>query len=194
MADSGITKRALADALKAQLEEEPFAKISVGDICARCDMNRNSFYYHFKDKFELVNWIFDTEFLEAVAQQPSGEYKAFMQLLLHYLYENRDFYRKMLKVQGANSFSEHFHEILAQLVEAHMKDLIAVQMEELSDQIPAQVVHQFHLTFVTDGIVCAVERWLMDKNGIDDQQFMMLVESCFRKMATWVYHRINPEG
>ena len=182
MADSGITKRALADALKAQLEEEPFAKISVGDICARCDMNRNSFYYHFKDKFELVNWIFDTEFLEAVAQ------------LLHYLYENRDFYRKMLKVQGANSFSEHFHEILAQLVEAHMKDLIAVQMEELSDQIPAQVVHQFHLTFVTDGIVCAVERWLMDKNGIDDQQFMMLVESCFRKMATRVYHRINPEG
>ena len=190
MADSGITKRALADALKAQLEEEPFAKISVGDICARCDMNRNSFYYHFKDKFELVNWIFDTEFLEAVAQQPSGEYKAFMQQLLHYLYENRDFYRKMLKVQGANSFSEQ----LAQLVEAHMKDLIAVQMEELSDQIPAQVVHQFHLTFVTDCIVCAVERWLMDKNGIDDQQFMMLVESCFRKMATRVYHRINPEG
>ena len=24
-------------------------------------MNRKSFYYHFKDKYDLVNWIFDTE-------------------------------------------------------------------------------------------------------------------------------------
>ena len=26
-------------------------------------MNRKSFYYHFKDKFDLVNWIFDVEYL-----------------------------------------------------------------------------------------------------------------------------------
>ena len=46
MADSNITKNALANALKSLLEEMPFQKISVSDICARCDMNRKSFYYH----------------------------------------------------------------------------------------------------------------------------------------------------
>ena len=44
MADSNITKRALAAALRELMEEKPFEKISVGDICERCDMNRKSFY------------------------------------------------------------------------------------------------------------------------------------------------------
>lgn len=64
MADSNITKHALANAMKALLEEQSFDKISVSDICERCGMNRKSFYYHFRDKHDLVNWIFDTEFIE----------------------------------------------------------------------------------------------------------------------------------
>lgn len=55
MADSNITKRALAHALKELMEEKNFSKISVADICEKCDMNRKSFYYHFKDKYDLVN-------------------------------------------------------------------------------------------------------------------------------------------
>ena len=66
MADSNITKRALAEALREQMNIEPFGKISVGEICDRCQMNRKSFYYHFRDKYDLVNWIFDTEFLTIV--------------------------------------------------------------------------------------------------------------------------------
>ena len=55
MADSNITKRTLASALKELMESTPFTKITVSDICAKCNMNRKSFYYHFKDKFDLVN-------------------------------------------------------------------------------------------------------------------------------------------
>ena len=58
MADSNVTKRALAEGLKQLMERRPFAKISVGDICESCNMNRKSFYYHFRDKYDLVNWIF----------------------------------------------------------------------------------------------------------------------------------------
>ena len=39
MADSGITKKALAEALKQLMEEMPFAKISVADICEKCEGN-----------------------------------------------------------------------------------------------------------------------------------------------------------
>ena len=49
MADSNVTKRALAAALR-ELVEEDFDKIQVAQICERCDMNRKSFYYHFWDK------------------------------------------------------------------------------------------------------------------------------------------------
>ena len=57
MADSNITKKALAGALKELMDTKPFQKISVSDICERCQMNRKSFYYHFKDKYDLMNWI-----------------------------------------------------------------------------------------------------------------------------------------
>lgn len=62
MADSNITKRALALAERA-MKTTPFSKISVGDICEKCEMNRKSFYYHFKDKYDLINWIYSTEFI-----------------------------------------------------------------------------------------------------------------------------------
>ena len=57
----GITKRVLADSIRKLMEQRPLAKISVGDIVEECGLNRNSFYYHFKDKYDLVNWIFYTD-------------------------------------------------------------------------------------------------------------------------------------
>ena len=56
MADSNITKRALASALRELMKEVPFDKIQVSHICDRCGMNRKSFYYHFKDIYDLVEW------------------------------------------------------------------------------------------------------------------------------------------
>ena len=42
MADSNITKRALAAALKELMEQKPFSKINVAEICEKCGMNRKS--------------------------------------------------------------------------------------------------------------------------------------------------------
>lgn len=55
MAESTLTKRALASALKELMAEVPFEKITVAQICEKCDMNRKSFYYHFRDKYDLAN-------------------------------------------------------------------------------------------------------------------------------------------
>ena len=66
MPDSNITKNALASALKDLMKRKPFSKISVRDICDECGMNRKSFYYHFKDKYDLVNWIFYVDFVSEI--------------------------------------------------------------------------------------------------------------------------------
>ena len=49
MAEAGVTKKVLAYALKSLMASRPLSKITVGDICEACDMNRKSFYYHFRD-------------------------------------------------------------------------------------------------------------------------------------------------
>lgn len=186
MADSNITKRALAASLKELMAEMPFSKISVSDICDKCEMNRKSFYYHFKDKFELVNWIFDTEFL-FVTNRKDGW--SFLADLSHHLYDNRQFYRKALRIQGQNSFSDHFHEMLQPVVSEYIKDLIQPPTDQLAKQITAETEHSFYTHFLTDGIVCSIERWLLGGSDMDADSFLLLVQSCVVKMAVRAYHK-----
>lgn len=51
------TKKAIAYTFKDLLEEKPFNKITVNDIANKCDINRQTFYYHFQDIRDLVEWI-----------------------------------------------------------------------------------------------------------------------------------------
>ena len=55
MSDALITKRAIAEALKKICREKPFDKISIADITSDCGLNRQTFYYHFQDKYELLS-------------------------------------------------------------------------------------------------------------------------------------------
>lgn len=53
---SQITKRALEASLKNLLLKKPLNKITVSDITEDCGINRMTFYYHFKDIYDLVEW------------------------------------------------------------------------------------------------------------------------------------------
>ena len=106
MADSNITKRALAQAMKGLMAKQPFAKISVGDICEACGMNRKSFYYHFRDKYDLVNWIFYSEFLASVQVAQCTNNWEFLESICRYFYSERSFYRNALRIEGQNSFKD----------------------------------------------------------------------------------------
>lgn len=53
---SNITKRALEASLKNLLLQKPLNKITVGDIANDCGINRMTFYYHFKDIYDLIKW------------------------------------------------------------------------------------------------------------------------------------------
>ncbi len=48
------TKRALRRALIELMEERGFDAVSVNDLCARADLNRGTFYNHFRSKEDLL--------------------------------------------------------------------------------------------------------------------------------------------
>ena len=51
------TKHAMEASLKKILLHKPLDKITINDITADCGISRMSFYYHFKDIYDLVEWI-----------------------------------------------------------------------------------------------------------------------------------------
>lgn len=52
------TKIWIANAMKDLMREKPIEKIRVTEICWKAMIERPTFYYHFKDKHDLVAWIF----------------------------------------------------------------------------------------------------------------------------------------
>lgn len=167
MADSNITKKALAAALKELMEEMTFDKITVGHICNKCEMNRKSFYYHFKDKYDLVNWIYYTEFIGTVKGK---EYKDGFDLILdvcRYFEENKRFYRKVLRYDGQNSFFEYFGELLLPAIEKYTKDIFADDEN-----------NGFYVSFFSEAFINAIKKWLLDSETIPSEKFISLMRSC----------------
>lgn len=178
MADSNITKQTLANALKELLEDQSFDKICVSNICDRCGMSRKSFYYHFRDKYDLVNWIFDTDFVElnrihcldARMLSPSFEERwQNIEVICTYFYNNRVFYRRVLHMDGENAFSAHFRDFV--------RPLFRLQVEKL---LGMQDVPELAYDFVADGVIRAIERGLLDKNGISVEEFMDILKKLIR--------------
>ncbi len=55
------TKLLMAEALKKLIKDRPFSKITVQDIVAECNINRNTFYYHFENNYDLLSFTYEQE-------------------------------------------------------------------------------------------------------------------------------------
>ncbi len=51
------TKLWIADKMKELMKKKPLDKIRITEICQAAEIERSTFYYHFRDKYELVAWI-----------------------------------------------------------------------------------------------------------------------------------------
>lgn len=167
MADSNITKRALSQAFKELLQTQNFDKISIGNICEKCGMNRKSFYYHFKDKYELVNWIYLTEFITVVRKKEDITHIELLEEICTYFYENRLFYLKTFSVEGQNSFTDYFSDILKVIIS-----------ESIADCIPQGTSIEPFSEFYADAFVCAIKKWLYSKDCIPPKQFTVFLRQC----------------
>lgn len=165
MSASKSTKTILAQALKELMSAHPFEKISVGDICAKCSMSRKSFYYHFQDKYDLMNWIFYTEFVGTLQKPGQIEDRQLLLDICTYLYQERSFYRNALKVHGQNSFQDYFLETIEPFFYVFVQESFSE-----SESLP------FYVTFYTDAFLAAILRWLNEDVPLPPERFAELLK------------------
>ena len=53
---SNMTKYALEESLKKLMLQKPLDKITINDLTTDCGISRMTFYYHFKDIYDLTEW------------------------------------------------------------------------------------------------------------------------------------------
>jgi probable dihydroxyacetone kinase regulator len=87
-----ITKKALANSLKSLMKKSTLEQITVKDVVTDCGVNRQTFYYHFKDIYDLIEWIYKMEAVESIAKYKSyGTWQQGFLMIFEYVGNNLAF-------------------------------------------------------------------------------------------------------
>ena len=182
MSSAQITKLALADSMKSLMDKKPMSKITIKDITESSNLSRKSFYYHFKDKYDLVNWIFYTEFVSVINKSYSTDIWYLLESICEYLYENKNFYCNALKVRGQNSFSDYFVEVLEPFMLVNFGNIF----EKHEDK-------EFFSTYFADATRVSITRWLIEENNISPEKFVGFTRTAIEGIALKVIEDIKEE-
>lgn len=100
-------KKLLAEALLELSEEKPLEKITVTDIVTRAGAGRQTFYNHFKDKNDLVYWIYKRTLLgEKEIRESEGYFAYLCNVYREAQTKYGNFMKQACKLTGQNSLSE----------------------------------------------------------------------------------------
>ena len=124
MPRSNQTKHLLAESLQELMVTTPLEKISVNDIVDHAGVGRNTFYYHFEDKYDLVNWYFQSGITQFLVER--GAYTSWDSLLAaikDYFWENKVFYCNALAYNGQNSLQKYMFDYLCSIFEQNAREL-----------------------------------------------------------------------
>lgn len=117
MSNSIITKKALAKSLKELMNSIPLNKISVKEIVNNCGLNRQTFYYHFQDIYNLLEWIYETEAVESISQYRSyNTWTDGFQKIFNYIESNRRFCMNTLNSLGRNHLDSYLYTVTYDLI------------------------------------------------------------------------------
>lgn len=83
------TRQAMTGSLKKFMGLKPLSQITVSEICADCNLNRKTFYYHFEDIYDLLHWMLEQEALTVVKQfDMPGDYDEVISFVIDYVDDN----------------------------------------------------------------------------------------------------------
>ncbi len=172
MATSTITKKALADSLIKLMEEKPYDKIKISDICDGCDMNRKSFYYHFKEKSELVKWIFQCDVNEVITQKYYDNTWKVIEKIAEVFDRKRVFYKDVISTKDANVFRKNFEEFFKE-----------ISLDNFRGSLDKTILQKFQLEFLAIAFRGAFENWIMQYDDMSIKEFIKELDVCMKYLA-----------
>ncbi len=144
---SRLTKQALADSLKKLMETHTLKSITVKDLVEECGVNRQTFYYHFQDIYDLLRWIFETEAEKVLGQNKNSDNwsQGFLNAF-HYVLDNRKFVEHAYASLGKEHLERYLHKVvytlLLQVIEEQSQGL------DVSEDSKSYIAHFYKYAFV----------------------------------------------
>lgn len=103
------TKLALANALKKLLQKKFLDDITVKELVEECEVNRQTFYYHFQDIYDLLRWFLEHETSEAAAG--GGLLQDALRAAFRYVQDNHLAIYHVYRSSGRDHLDCHFFSL-----------------------------------------------------------------------------------
>lgn len=120
------TEEKLAKALKELMAKEPLEKITVSEITDQCGVNRQTFYYHFHDIYELVEWYMKEKIgykLEAIDDLDTWQHAVSDILVI--MKEDKSFITQIFHSRSRDLLDDSIHTATFQAINKVMENYCA---------------------------------------------------------------------
>ena len=144
------TKLWIADAMKRLLVKKPLEKIFVTDICKEAGIERPTFYYHFKDKYDLMAWIFCQQAMQTDVLSVESASKAMNSMREEYI-----FFKRAFEDNSQSPMWAYMHGYF-------VKRYTDIATGKTGDALDAQT--RFSIRLYCYGTIGMTKEWLMDDN------------------------------
>lgn len=123
----------------------PFEKITIKTITDHANVIRPTFYNHFHDKYELVEWIVKTEIIDKTQEAiNNGSARGVIRVLFSGFLEDKEYYRKAFEISGQNGFvdtlEKFFTELFASVIREEVYGKGLITKEELAKYYASGVI------------------------------------------------------
>ena len=163
------TKGMFADALERMMWRMPLSKVRVAELCATCGVERRVFYYHFKDKYDLVAWMFERDYSAAAGSNATYSEELYAEAHRR-LWARRGFYRRAFEEDAQNSIERYLLDFSIEANEAVLRRHLGVRV--LSRHYAFEARH-----FAHGNVGCLVE-WLWGSIEATPEQLAADMFSC----------------
>lgn len=153
---TNLTKRAMADALKQLLQKRSLEHITIQDVTDVAQVSRKTFYYHFHDIYDLVEWLL-VEDCKILTQNhtDSGIWVRDVAIALNYATENRGWLLSIYQSMERPQLEGILRKIVGPLMEASFA-------EALGDRLVNEEDRRFVLDIFTYGVTGLFLSWVGD--------------------------------
>lgn len=140
-----LTKRLIANSFKELMLQMPFEKITIKTITDHANVIRPTFYNHFHDKYELVEWIVKTEIIDKTQEAiKNGSARGVIRVLFSGFLEDKEYYQKAFEISGQNGFidtlEKFFTEMFASVINEDVYDKGLFTKEQLAKYYASGVI------------------------------------------------------
>ncbi len=151
---SQTTKRALAASLKNLLLQKPLTKITINDIAEDCGISRMTFYYHFKDIYDLVEWACAEDAARALAGRKTYDtwQEGFLSIF-HAVQANKPFIMNVYRCVSRERIEQYLNPLIHSLI-------LGVVEEKAVGMDVGEADRQFIASFYEHAFIGVMLEWI----------------------------------